>query len=57
MKEIDLVIDTEEIADFFYRQLAMRGYIPSEEEIFEIADITFDYLLEKCMIDEELDED
>ncbi|MBY8914034.1 YozD family protein [Bacillus sp. YC2] len=57
MKEIDLVIDTEEIADFFYSQLAKRGYIPSEEEIFEIADITFDYLLEKCMIDEELDED
>ncbi len=25
MKEIDLVIDTEEIADYFYSQLAMRG--------------------------------
>ncbi|MFD0131968.1 YozD family protein, partial [Bacillus subtilis] len=32
-------------------------YIPSEDELFEIADITFDYLIEKCMIDEELDED
>ncbi|MED1018115.1 YozD family protein [Bacillus atrophaeus] len=57
MKEIDLVIDTEEIAEFFYKELAKRGYIPCEEEIFEIADITFDYLLEKCMIDEELDDD
>ncbi|MDQ0928066.1 hypothetical protein QFZ25_002126 [Bacillus atrophaeus] len=42
MKEIDLVIDTEEIAEFFYKELAKRGYIPCEEEIFEIADITFD---------------
>ncbi|MGF7532920.1 YozD family protein [Bacillus mexicanus] len=57
MKEIDLVIDTEEIAEFFYRELARRGYIPGEDELFEIADITFDYLIEKCMIDEELDED
>ncbi|MCY7952103.1 YozD family protein [Bacillus inaquosorum] len=57
MKEIDLVIDTEEIAEFFYSELARRGYIPSEDELFEIADITFDYLIEKCMIDEELDED
>lgn len=35
MKEIDLVIDTEEIAEFFYRELARRGYIPSEDELFE----------------------
>ncbi|MFD0132124.1 YozD family protein, partial [Bacillus subtilis] len=27
MKEIDLVIDTEEIAEFFYRELAFGGFI------------------------------
>ncbi|MEC3609122.1 YozD family protein [Bacillus glycinifermentans] len=56
MKEIELMIDTEEIADFFYLELTRRGYIPSEEELFEIADITFDYLLEKCMIDEYIED-
>ncbi|MEE6452684.1 MULTISPECIES: YozD family protein [Bacillaceae] len=52
MKEIEVVIDTEEIAEFFYQQLIQRGYVPEEEEIEELADITFEYLLEKCMIDE-----
>ncbi len=57
MKEIDVVIDTEEIAEFFYNELIKRGYAPSEEEIEQLADITFEYLLEKSIIDEELEED
>ncbi|GGI12515.1 MULTISPECIES: YozD family protein [Bacillaceae] len=57
MKEIEVVIDTEEIAEFFYQQLIQRGYVPEEEEIEELADITFEYLLEKCMIDEIDEED
>lgn len=56
MKEIEVVIDTEEIAEFFYEQLIERGYVPKREEI-EAADITFEYLLEKCMIDEVFDEE
>ncbi|MBP0726494.1 YozD family protein [Bacillus sp. RG28] len=52
MREIEVVIDTEEIAEFFYQQLIQRGYVPEDEEIEELADITFEYLLEKCMIDE-----
>ncbi|MBP1080336.1 MULTISPECIES: YozD family protein [Bacillus] len=55
MKEIEFVIDTEEIAEFFYRELTARGYIPGEDELFELADITFDYLLSKCLIEEEQD--
>ncbi len=57
VKEIEVVIDTEEIAEFFYQQLIQRGYVPEEEEIEELADITFEYLLEKCMIDEIDDDD
>jgi YozD-like protein len=57
VKEIEVVIDTEEIAEFFYQQLIQRGYVPEEEEIEELADITFEYLLEKCMIDEIDEED
>ncbi|ABS22002.1 YozD family protein [Bacillus cytotoxicus] len=57
MKEIEVVIDTEEIAEFFYEQLIERGYVPKQEEIEDLADITFEYLLEKCMIDEVFDGD
>ncbi len=54
MKEIEVVIDTEEIAEFFYNELVRRGFVPTECEIEEIADIMFDYLIEKCIIDEEV---
>ncbi len=52
VKEIEVFIDTDEIAEFFYNQLVQRGYVPKSEEMDELADIAFDYLLEKCMIDE-----
>jgi YozD-like protein len=55
VKEIEVIIDTEEIAEFFYNELTKRGYVPGEEELGELADITFDYLLNKCIIDEDLD--
>ncbi|MGG3843775.1 YozD family protein [Anoxybacillus kestanbolensis] len=54
MKEIEVVIDTEEIAEFFYNELVRRGFVPTEHEIEEMADIMFDYLIEKCIIDEEM---
>ena len=57
MKEIEVVIDTEEIAEFFYNELLKRGYAPNEEEVEELADITFEYLLEKCIIDEEQEDE
>lgn len=41
----------------FYEQLIERGYVPKREEIEDLADITFEYLLEKCMIDEVFDEE
>lgn len=57
MKDIDVVIDTEEIAEFFYNELIKRGYAPNEDELDEIADITFEYLLAKSIIDEEIEDD
>ncbi|WP_081825338.1 YozD family protein [Bacillus sp. UNC41MFS5] len=57
MREIEVFIDTEEIAEFFFHELVKRGYVPSEEELEEIADITFEYLIEKSIIDEEEDEE
>ncbi|MFC4184010.1 YozD family protein [Saccharococcus thermophilus] len=55
MKEIEVVIDTEEIAEFFFHELIRRGFVPTQTELEELADITFDYLLEKCIIDEEIE--
>ncbi|MFB6466135.1 YozD family protein [Cytobacillus sp. Hz8] len=57
MREIEVIIDTEEIAEFFFQELLKRGYVPSESELEELADITFEYLLEKSIIDEETDEE
>jgi hypothetical protein len=57
VREMEVFIDTEEIAEFFFHELMKRGYVPTEEELEEIADITFEYLLEKSIIDEEKDED
>jgi hypothetical protein len=57
MREIEVFIDTEEIAEFFFHELVKRGYVPTEEELDEIADITFEYLVEKSIIDEEMEED
>lgn len=53
-EEIEVIIDTEEIADFFYHELLKRGHVPTNEEILEdLADITFEYLIHKKIIDEE----
>jgi hypothetical protein len=56
VREIEVFIDTEEIAEFFFHELVKRGYVPEEMELEDLADITFEYLLDKCIIDEEIEE-
>ena len=57
MREVEVIIDTEEIAEFFFLELLKRGYAPLEGELDDLADITFEYLIEKCIIDEEVVDD
>ncbi|MBM6619385.1 YozD family protein [Bacillus suaedaesalsae] len=57
MREIEVVIDTEELAEFIYEQLLIRGYVPSDEEVDEVADIVFDYLLTKQVVEEVWEEE
>lgn len=53
--EIEVVIDTEEMSTFLYHELTKRGFVPTENEVDEIADIMFDFLIEKSVIDNEIE--
>ena len=57
MREVEVIIDTDEIAEFFFQELLKRGYAPIEGVLDDLADITFEYLIEKCIIDEEIMDD
>jgi KaiC/GvpD/RAD55 family RecA-like ATPase len=57
MKEVEVVIDTEEMSEYIYQQLMNRGYVPKEEEVDELADIVFDFLLTKQIVEEVWEED
>ena len=52
MKDAQIVIDTEEISEYMYHKLLERGFVAEMDIVEEMADIMFDYLLDKCVIDE-----
>lgn len=52
----NIVIDSDEIANYFYERLINSGFLPTEEETLLIADIAFDYLLSVGIIEEIDDE-
>lgn len=47
-----VIVDTDELREFIYNGLIEKGFIPSDLEAEEIADICFDYMVEKDIIDE-----
>lgn len=55
MKEIRVAIDTEEVQRYLYINLIKRGMSPSNDELEVVADILFDFLVHKQIIEEELD--
>jgi hypothetical protein len=52
MDKDEVFIDTEEIAEYLTENLIQRGFCPCEEEIEEITDIMFQFLVEKSVCDE-----
>ncbi|MBD1379108.1 YozD family protein [Metabacillus arenae] len=53
MKEIEISIDTEEIAEFLFDNLIRNGYSPTEDELDVVADIVFDFFIHKGIVQEE----
>jgi hypothetical protein len=49
------VITDIEIKEFFFEELLERGYVPTDEEVRDIADIMFDFLVEKSVITDTID--
>ncbi|MFE7082532.1 YozD family protein [Priestia megaterium] len=47
-----ITIDTEEIEEFVHAELIKRGMVPSSSEVAELADVFFDLLLHKKIIEE-----
>jgi hypothetical protein len=54
MKQIEF--SSEEIKQFMFEELTDLGFLPGDEELEAIADIAFDYILDKMLKLEE-DED
>lgn len=46
-EEIEIVIDTDEIEEFLLYELVQKGYAPGKREVEDIADILFEYLVNK----------
>jgi hypothetical protein len=54
-KYVDIVFTTEEIADYLFKELVKLGYAPEEDELDDLAEIIFEFILEKVGA-EEVDE-
>ena len=55
MREFEIIVDTDEIKEFFLTELISRGYVPVDDEIDAIADIMFEYMVHKGIIEERFD--
>lgn len=55
MREFEIIVDTYEIKEFFLTELINRCYVPTDDEIDAIADIVFEYMVHKGIIEEQFD--
>jgi hypothetical protein len=51
--EVEITIDTEELSEYFMEKLIQKGYVPDEDILDALANITFDFLIDKGIINEE----
>lgn len=49
----EIYIDTEDIENYLFKELAKRGFAAKESELEVVADIMFDYLVTKDVIEEQ----
>jgi hypothetical protein len=52
-EELEIVLDTEEMSQFLFQRLIESGFVPTEEEIYVLSHLFFDFLCEKALIVEE----
>lgn len=50
-REVDVYVSEEDIAKFVWDRLLAKGYVPQSDEILDLAEIFFDYLLDKAIVD------
>ena len=53
MREIEVIVDTDEIREYMFEKLISKGYVATDDESHMLAHIVFDYLVHKEIIDEE----
>lgn len=49
---MEFQVHQDDIADYIFEKLVERGYAPTEDESFELADIVFDLLIELGVMEE-----
>lgn len=45
-----IYINEPMIAEYFHKKLIEKGYVPVTDELFDLAEIMFDFLLHKSVI-------
>jgi hypothetical protein len=42
---MELYLSETKIADFIYSELIRKAYVPSSDEVLDLAEIVFDYII------------
>jgi len=57
MEDEKVMISTVEIMEYLYDRLLIKGYAPTSDEVFDLADIFFAFLVMKSAINPDEIED
>lgn len=45
-KEFDMMLSYDDVADYVFEGLVDLGYVPESDEVLDIADLFFDFILQ-----------